>query len=75
MAGKFRSAGDIIRNELTDRQREKLMEHIMKAVADLQITDVAMLLPLLAGSSAIQMEVLKGVVGFLTSEMRLQIVD
>lgn len=51
------------------------MEHIMKAVADLQITDVAMLLPLLAGSSAIQMEVLKGVVGFLTSEMRLQIVD
>lgn len=75
MAGKFRSAGDIIRNELTDRQREKLIEHIMKAVADLQITDVAMLLPLLAGSSAIQMEVLKGVVGFLTSEMRLQIVD
>lgn len=73
--GRFRSVGDIIRNDMSVREQEKLKDHIMTALSELHPTDIAMLLPLVMGNAAAQRAVLSTVVSFITNEMRLQIVD
>jgi len=73
--GQFRSVGDIIRNDLTTQQKEKLMEHVMASVRDLEVTDAAILLPMLVGSASIQQAVLSSVVSFIGNELSLQVID
>jgi len=62
-------------NDLTDRQREKLVQHVSKAVADIHPTDVVLLLPLIMQNASIQQAVLNTVMSFVTNELRMQIVD
>lgn len=65
----------MIKNDLTARQKEQLLGHIMAAVQDIQVTDIAILLPMLMNSAPIQQTVLNTVVSFIGNEMRLQVVD
>ena len=65
----------IIRNDLSERQKEKLVEHLRLAINDIQTTDLALLVPLIMGNFAMQQAVLNTVVSFITNEMRMQIVD
>lgn len=74
-SGQFKPVSEIIKNDLTPIQREKLLEHIMASVRDFQVTDVAILLPMLMSTASIQQTVLNTVVSFIGNEMRLQVVD
>ncbi|KAL9695321.1 hypothetical protein quinque_014606 [Culex quinquefasciatus] len=63
--GKFRAVGEIIRHDMTEREREKLKDHLVAALSEFHPTDMAVLLPLLMGSAAAQRAVLSTVVSFL----------
>lgn len=65
----FRSVGDIIRNDLTVRQKQELYDHILNTVRSMHPTDVMMLLPLITSSASIQEAVMKTVVTFVTNEL------
>lgn len=69
----FRPVGDIIRNNLTVRQKEMLHEHIVNTVRQIQPIDVVALLPLLMNSASIQQAVIKTVISFVQNEMRMHI--
>lgn len=73
--GQFKPVAEIIQNDLTVRQKEKLVEHIRASVRDLEVADAALLLPLLMGSLSIQEAVLSSVVTFVGKELGLQVVD
>ncbi|XP_062535579.1 protein C19orf12 homolog [Armigeres subalbatus] len=73
--GQFRPVSDIIMNEMSHHERESLKNHIAAALADFQISDVAMLLPLLMNESAAANVVLDTVANFIRSDMNLQIID
>ncbi|XP_017134049.1 protein C19orf12 homolog [Drosophila elegans] len=74
-SGSFRPLGEVILNDLTDAQREQLVQHVSKAVADIHPTDFVMLLPLIVQNASIQQAVLNTVMSFVTNELRMQIVD
>lgn len=72
--GQFKSVAEVIRNDMTDRQREQLKDHILAVASDFEVTDLAALLPMIMMSnSSIQAAVLKTVITFVTNEMHLQI--
>lgn len=73
--GTFRPVSDVIMNDLSDREKEALVNHVRSAVAQFEITDMALLLPMLMSNVSIQQAVLKTVVTFMTNEMRMSIVD
>lgn len=62
-------------NDLSDREKEALVNHVRNAVAEFEIADMTLLLPLLISNVSIQQAVLKTVVTFVTNEMRMSIVD
>ncbi|KAJ6637561.1 Protein Nazo [Pseudolycoriella hygida] len=72
---EFKSLGEIIKNDLTDYQREQLLQHIMASVRDIEITDIAILLPLLMSTESVQATVLKTVVTYIGRELSLRVVD
>ncbi|XP_068159118.1 protein Nazo-like [Drosophila tropicalis] len=74
-SGSFRPLGEIILNDLTDAQREQLVQHVTKAVQDVHPTDLAMLLPLIMSNVPVQQAVLNTVMSFVTNELRMQILD
>ncbi|XP_017006667.2 protein Nazo [Drosophila takahashii] len=74
-SGTFRPLGEVILNDLTDGQREQLVQHVSKAVAEIHPSDVVMLLPLIVQNASIQQAVLNTVMSFVTNELRMQIVD
>lgn len=47
----------------------------MASVQNLQVTDVAILLPMLMNTASLQQTVLNTVVSFIGNEMSLQVVD
>lgn len=71
----WKPIGEILRNDLTETQRERLMSHVMMAVRDIGIQDLALLIPMIMGDAAIQTAVLRTVTSFVTNEMGLQILD
>ncbi|KAI8121650.1 hypothetical protein FF38_06494 [Lucilia cuprina] len=73
--GSFRPLGDVIINDLSDTQKEQLVQHVTKAVQDVHPTDLVMLLPLIMNNVSIQQAVLKTVVSFVSNELRLQVID
>lgn len=75
VSGQFKPISEVIRNDMTIRQKEMLKEHILAAVSGFEPKDLAILLPLIMGNHSIQTAVLRTVVSFITNEMHLQIVD
>lgn len=73
--GKFQPVSHIIMHEMSEREREKLKDHIVAALSEFHPTDIAVLLPLLMGNLTAQRAVLNTVASFITNEMRLQIID
>lgn len=73
--GTFRAVSDVIINDLSEREKESLVNHVRNAVAEFHITDLAILLPMLISNVSVQEAVLKTVVTFITNEMRMSIVD
>lgn len=72
-AGQFKSVAEVIRNDMTDVQREQLKNHIMAVASEFEVTDLAVLLPMLMSNTSIQTAALRTVVSFVTNEMNLQI--
>uniref|UniRef100_A0A2M4CTZ3 Putative conserved plasma membrane protein n=1 Tax=Anopheles darlingi TaxID=43151 RepID=A0A2M4CTZ3_ANODA len=75
MSNDFKTVSEIIRNELTVAEQERLKERILGALSQFQATDLVVILPLLAGNVSAQRAVLSAVTTFLTNEMRMQIID
>lgn len=73
--GKFKAVGDIIRDELSNLDRQRLYDHLVKTLKDVDITDLAAFLPLLMGSVPIQKDVLKTVSSFITNQMHMQLME
>lgn len=71
--GKYRAAADVILYDMTPAQHDQLADSIRTIVADLRPEDATMLLPLVLSNSGIKALVIKEVIGFLSSEMNLQI--
>lgn len=71
----FRTVGDIIRNDLSSEEKERLQEHIINAVRQLHPADAVMLLPLIMNTPSLQEAALKTAVTFITNEMRYAIVN
>uniref|UniRef100_A0A182IQQ1 Uncharacterized protein n=1 Tax=Anopheles atroparvus TaxID=41427 RepID=A0A182IQQ1_ANOAO len=72
---QFKPVSQIIREDLSVREQERLKQRIVEALSDFHATDLAVILPLLAGNAAAQKAVLSTVVSFITNEMRMQIID
>lgn len=75
VVGQFRSAAEILINDLSIEEKQKLYEHIVQAFREFQPQDLAYLLPLLTSSVPFQKIVLGKVIHFLTTEMNMQIVE
>lgn len=71
----FRTVGDIIRNDLSSEEKERLQEHIINAVRQLHPADAVMLLPLIMNTPSLQEAALKTAVTFITNEMRYAIAN
>ncbi|XP_063701368.1 protein C19orf12 homolog [Culicoides brevitarsis] len=71
----WKPLGEILRNDLTPTQRERLQSHIMAAVRDVGPQDLALLIPIIMGDAAVQTAVLRTVTSFVTNEMGLRMID
>lgn len=72
---KFKPISEVIMNDMTNAQREKLAASVAAITADLCVQDVALLIPLLLNNPSAKEAVLRSVFAFLQNEMQLQIVD
>lgn len=72
---KFKPISQIIMNDMTDAQRERLVASVSAVIADLRVEDIALLLPLLLENRVAKEAVLRSVFAFLQNEMQLQIMD
>lgn len=73
--GSFRPLGEVLMNDLTDTQKERLVNHVTKAIERIHPSDLVMLLPLILNNAAIQEAVFKTVFSFVRNELRLEIID
>lgn len=69
----FRPVGDVIRNDLSAVQRERLYAHCVNAVRQIEPSDAITLAPLLLSSTSVQQAVLKTVISFISNELKMQI--
>lgn len=65
----FRSFGDIIRNDLSMAQKERLQVQIVNAVCKINPVDLEILLPLLSVTPSLQQAALRTVAEFITNEL------
>uniref|UniRef100_U5EZ00 Uncharacterized protein n=1 Tax=Corethrella appendiculata TaxID=1370023 RepID=U5EZ00_9DIPT len=75
VCSNFKSVSQVINEDLTVAQREELKIRVERALRSIDATDVALLLPLLLNSEAAKVAVMREVANYLTSQMRMQIVD
>lgn len=72
-SGSFKPLSEIVRYELTDRQKDQLRMHVVNAFRQVHPTDLAFLIPKLMGDAGIQAMLMKEVANFLTREVGLMI--
>lgn len=72
---KFKPIPQVIMNDMTDAQRERLVASVSAVIADLRVEDIALLLPLLLENQTAKEAILRSVFAFLQTEMQLQIMD
>jgi hypothetical protein len=72
---KFKSVPQVIMNDMTAAQRERLVASVSRVIEDLRMEDIALLLPMLLNSPGAKEAILKSVFAFLQNEMQLQIMD
>lgn len=71
-SGKFKSAAVIIRDEMTEEEKNRLVMHITEAFREFRPEDAAVLVGLIMTNQTV---VVSRVVQFLVSEMRMQVID
>lgn len=69
----FRPVADIIRNDLTAVQRERLYERIVNAVRQVQPQDLIALAPLLLTSMTVKQAVIHTISSFVANELQMQL--
>ncbi|KAK3907958.1 Protein C19orf12-like protein, partial [Frankliniella fusca] len=75
MRGKYKSVALVIAEDMTPLQQEQLAASCMRIIADFRIDDVTILLPLLLNSPSAQQALMTQLVTYVTSQMKLQIID
>ncbi|KAJ4448645.1 hypothetical protein ANN_00035 [Periplaneta americana] len=72
---EMKPVAQVILQDMSHAQRQKLLASVMAVVEDLRVEDAALLMPLLLGNPGAKEAVLCAVAHFLQSEMSLQIMD
>jgi hypothetical protein len=72
---KFKSIPEVIMDDMTQDQRERLAASVSAVIADLRVEDAALLLPMLLKNPHAKEAVLKEVFAFIENEMKLQILE
>ncbi|XP_018575671.1 protein C19orf12 homolog isoform X2 [Anoplophora glabripennis] len=73
--GKYRSVVDILRYDLTPTQQAKLTEAVKKAVNNVNVDDVAMLMTIVLTSTTLKEAILKELASFLLKELNLNMLS
>jgi len=71
----FKPAAVVLREDLTEDQKNQFCDHIIEAFREFGIQDLAMLVPLLTTNLSFQKTLLTHIMQFLTNELRMQIID
>lgn len=74
-SGDFRSAAEILLNDLSEGEVDRLMNHLRNAVERFEVTDLAMLVPLLATNATVKQAVLTTVMNFITNDLGMSIIN
>ncbi len=74
--GVYKSAALVLREDLTELEKQMICEKVVYAFKDADITDVStILIPMLMAQGEMQKVVLRELVTFFTNQMRMQIID
>ncbi|XP_055703447.1 protein C19orf12 homolog [Phlebotomus papatasi] len=73
--GKFRPVSQIIMHDMTRKQRQELVDHLRRAIQDIDAGDAMIAISLVMGNPNMQKAIMQTVVRYLTNQMHLQIVD
>lgn len=71
----FKSVAEILRDDLTEDEKNRLCDAVIETARNVDWRDVGGLIVLLQTSTSIQTAVIQAVIKFLTSEMRMTIID
>uniref|UniRef100_A0A023FC85 Hipothetical protein n=2 Tax=Amblyomma TaxID=6942 RepID=A0A023FC85_AMBCJ len=74
MRDKFVSATEIISN-MSDDQKDQLVIAAQRAFADIEVADAVELVALLCGDIHIKKRIIRAIVDYFQSQMRLEIID
>lgn len=74
MKDKFVSATEVISN-MPDDRKDALIEAVQRAVADIEVTDAVELLALVCGDIHIKKRIIRALIDYFHSQMRLEIID
>ncbi|KAH6943858.1 hypothetical protein HPB50_000175 [Hyalomma asiaticum] len=74
MRDKFVSAAEIITN-MSDDQKDELIIAVQRAFSDIEVADVVELLALLCGDIHIKKRIIRAIIDYFHSQMRLEIID
>ncbi|KAL7031414.1 hypothetical protein ACKWTF_007007 [Chironomus riparius] len=73
--GTFRSAAVIIRDELTEEQKDALCQHIVDAFNEVRPEEIALLIPLLMAPGQFQTLAMTKVVSYLRDELNMRVAN
>lgn len=72
----YKSAAVILKEDLTDLEKQMICDKVVSAFRDAEINDVASVLaPMLLARGDLQMVVLRELITFFTSQMGMEIID
>ncbi|KAL7031415.1 hypothetical protein ACKWTF_007007 [Chironomus riparius] len=75
VTGTFRSAAVIIRDELTEEQKDALCQHIVDAFNEVRPEEIALLIPLLMAPGQFQTLAMTKVVSYLRDELNMRVAN
>lgn len=74
MQDKFVSAAEII-SSMSDDQKDDLITAVQRAFAEIEVADVVELAALLCGDIHIKKRIIRAIIDYFHSQMRLEIID
>ncbi|XP_074038307.1 protein C19orf12 homolog [Leptinotarsa decemlineata] len=70
---EFKSLVDIIRQDMTEKQREQLAESVRHLFRGIQLTDTVEIMAMLAQNTSLKSSIINGIVGFIQQEMKCSV--
>lgn len=74
MRDKFVSAAEIISN-MSDNQKDELITAVQRALSDIEVMDIVEMLALLCGDIHVKKRIIRAIIDYFHSQMRLEIID